>query len=116
MYKELIVISIVVVCCSCVCTVCVCGGNYKYRALRLNEGNFNWASEGVARKTRVLDVIYNASNNELVRTKTLVKNCIIQIDATPFKQWYLQHYNMVLGKQTNQKNERKMSKHLQAKI
>ena len=23
------------------------GGNYKFRALRLNEGNFNWASEGI---------------------------------------------------------------------
>ncbi len=42
---------------------------------------------GIARKTRVLDVMYNASNNELVRTKTLVKNCIIQIDSTPFRQW-----------------------------
>ena len=33
-------------------------------------------------------VVYNASNNELVRTKTLVKNAIVQIDATPFRQWY----------------------------
>ena len=43
----------------------------------------------IAHKTRILDVVYNASNNELVRTKTLVKNCIIQIDATPFRQWYV---------------------------
>ena len=42
---------------------------------------------GITRKTRVLDVVYNASNNELVRTKTLVKNAIVLIDATPFKQW-----------------------------
>ncbi len=35
---------------------------------------------------------YNASNNELVRTNTLVKNCIIEIDATPFKAWYDQFY------------------------
>ena len=41
----------------------------------------------ISRKTRILDVIYNASNNELVRTKTLVKNCIVQIDSTPFRQW-----------------------------
>jgi len=61
------------------------GGNMKFRALRLNEGNFNWASEGIAKKTKIVDVIYNASNNELVRTKTLVKNCIVTIDATPFK-------------------------------
>ncbi len=33
-------------------------------------------------------VVYNASNNELVRTKTLVKNAIVQIDATPFRQWF----------------------------
>ena len=44
---------------------------------------------GVSRKTRVLDVVYNASNNELVRTKTLVKNCVIQIDSTPFRQWFV---------------------------
>ena len=41
----------------------------------------------ITRKSRILDVVYNASNNELVRTKTLVKNCIVQIDSTPFKQW-----------------------------
>ena len=50
-----------------------------------------------ARKTRVLDVLYNASNNELVRTKTLVKNSIIQIDATPFRSWYEQHYGVKVG-------------------
>jgi small subunit ribosomal protein S8e len=74
------------------------GGNYKFRALRLKEGNFNWASEGVTRKTRILDVVYNASNNELVRTKTLVKNCIVQIDATPLTTWYLNHYGENIGK------------------
>lgn len=42
---------------------------------------------GVTRKTRIIDVVYNASNNELVRTKTLVKNCIVQVDSTPFRQW-----------------------------
>jgi small subunit ribosomal protein S8e len=26
-----------------------------------------------------------------------VKNAIIQIDATPFKQWYLQHYGIDLS-------------------
>ena len=42
---------------------------------------------GVTRKTRIIDVVYNASNNELVRTKTLVKNCVVQVDSTPFRQW-----------------------------
>merc|ERR1712007_99142 len=55
-------------------------------------------SEGCSRKTRILDVVYNASNNELVRTKTLVKNTIVQIDATSYRQWYEQHYGIVLGK------------------
>jgi len=73
------------------------GGNYKYRALRLHDGNFSWASEGIAKKTKIIDVIYNASNNELVRTKTLVKNCIVQIDATPFRQYYLKHYGIDIG-------------------
>jgi small subunit ribosomal protein S8e len=73
------------------------GGNYKYRALRLKEGNFNWPSEAMAKKTRILDIVYNASNNELVRTKTLVKNCIVQIDAAPFKTWYNTHYGADIG-------------------
>jgi len=79
-------------------TVRVRGGNYKYRALRLESGNFSWGSEAITRKSRILDVVYNASNNELVRTKTLVKNAIIQVDSTPFRQWYEQHYGIVLGK------------------
>ena len=45
-----------------------------------------------------MDVVYNASNNELVRTKTLVKNAIVQVDATLFKQWYLQRYGVDLSK------------------
>ncbi|CAO3659819.1 unnamed protein product [Rhizopus stolonifer] len=52
-----------------------------------------------SRKTRVLTVAYNASNNELVRTNTLVKSAVIQIDATPFRQWYESHYALPLGKQ-----------------
>jgi small subunit ribosomal protein S8e len=73
------------------------GGNYKFRALRLKEGNFNWASESVTKKARIINVVYNASNNELVRTNTLVKNCIVLIDATPFKAWYSNHYGVEVG-------------------
>ena len=90
------------------------GGNTKLRALRLDQGNFSWQTEACTRKVgwyhsrrtcigesqqapperiiigcmwqaRILDVSYNASNNELVRTKTLVKGAIIQIDASPYK-------------------------------
>ena len=50
------------------------------------------------RKTRILNVVYNASNNELVRTNTLVKGCIVQIDATPFRQWYEKHYGFTMEK------------------
>ncbi|KAG6470535.1 hypothetical protein ZIOFF_071608 [Zingiber officinale] len=74
------------------------GGNVKWRALRLDTGNYSWGSEAVTRKTRILDVVYNASNNELVRTQTLVKSAIVQVDAAPFKAWYLQHYGVELGK------------------
>ena len=81
----------------CVRSVRVRGGNSKFRALRLDHGNFSWGSEAVTRKTRVLDVVYNASNNELVRTQTLVKNAIVQIDAAPFKQYYQQHYGVEVG-------------------
>merc|ERR1712126_773269 len=74
------------------------GGNIKRRALRLDTGNFSWGSEAIARKARIIDTVYNASNNELVRTKTLVKNAIISIDAAPFRQWYEAHYATTLGR------------------
>merc|ERR1711894_164501 len=79
------------------------GGNKKYRALRLDQGNFSWGSEAITRKTRIIDVVYNAANNELVRTKTLVKNAIVVIDATPFRQWYEAHYALPLGHKKNAK-------------
>merc|ERR1712032_1193293 len=73
------------------------GGNRKFRALRLDSGNFSWGTEVCTRKVRILDVTYNASNNELVRTKTLVKGAIILIDAHPFKSWYESHYGVKIG-------------------
>ncbi|WP_411017925.1 hypothetical protein, partial [Salmonella sp. s39606] len=66
-------------------------------------GNFAWGSEGCTRKTRIIDVVYNASNNELVRTKTLVKNAIVVIDAVPFRQWYESHYALPLGRKKGAK-------------
>lgn len=47
--------------------------------------------------------MYNASNNELVRTKTLVKNCIVLIDSTPYRQWYESHYALPLGRKKGAK-------------
>ena len=97
------------------------GGNYKYRALRIDAGNFSWGSEAITRKTRVLDVVYNATNNELVRTKTIVKNCIVAIDANPFRQWYLKHYDVELNKKKIEESDKaraetKRSKHVLAKV
>lgn len=74
------------------------GGNTKFRAMRLDTGTYSWGSESISRKARIVSVVYNASNNELVRTNTLVKSAIVQIDATPFRQWYENHYGQALGR------------------
>merc|ERR1712038_2248098 len=79
-------------------TVRTMGGNQKFRALRLDHGNFGWASEGIARVSKIVDVTYNATSNELVRTKTLVKGAVILIDATPFRSYYENHYALALGR------------------
>jgi len=93
------------------------GGNMKYRALRLDKGNFAWGSENTTRKVRVVDVVYNSTNNELVRTKTLVKNMIVQVDATPFRQWYLKRFGVELGKKKGKETEaEKKSGHVLAKL
>ncbi|CAD7671918.1 unnamed protein product [Nyctereutes procyonoides] len=42
------------------------GGKKKYPALRLDE---------------LSDIVYKASNNELVHTKTLIRNCTVLITA-----------------------------------
>merc|ERR1711968_215785 len=101
-------------------TVRTRGGNTKYRALRLDTGNFSWATESITRKTRLLNVAYNSTNNELVRTNTLVKSGIIQIDAAPFKQWYEQFYGVTVGikksKKAEEEEEVKKSKHVERKI
>merc|ERR1712046_276355 len=101
-------------------TVRARGGNLKYRALRLDAGNFSWASESVTRKTRLLNVSYNSTNNELVRTNTLVKSGIVQIDATPFKQWYEQFYGVKIGKRSaakaGEEENKTISNHVQRKL
>ncbi|CCI48864.1 unnamed protein product [Albugo candida] len=84
------------------------GGHFKFRALRLETGNFSWGSEAVSRKTRILDVVYNASNNELVRTKTLVKSAVVSIDATPFRHWYETHYGVKIGVKKNTESTEKV--------
>ncbi|KAJ1928696.1 40S ribosomal protein, partial [Linderina macrospora] len=100
------------------------GGNKKFRAMRLDTGTFSWGSEAISRKARVVAVVYNASNNELVRTNTLVKGAIVQIDATPFRQWYENHYAQILGKKKRLSEEeaaespanKQRSRHLQRTV
>ena len=82
------------------------GGNRKFRALRLSTGSFSWGTEAVSKKARILNVVYNASNNELVRTNTLVKGCVVTIDAHPFQTWYEARYGVKVGqKKTGKKVE-----------
>jgi len=91
------------------------GGNYKVRALRLNSGNFAWGSEGVSTPTRIMDVVYNATNNELVRTKAVVKGAVVLVDASPFKQFYEKTYGISLGKKKEDLLE-KMDEKTKAKV
>jgi small subunit ribosomal protein S8e len=56
----------------------------------------------------------------LVRTNTLVKGCIVEIDAAPFRQWYEAHYAVPLGRKkasdTTEEAQEKKSNHLQRKL
>merc|ERR1711862_495241 len=93
------------------------GGNIKFRALRLDKGTFSWGTKKVTRKTRILGVLYNASNNEMVRTNTLVKSAIVSIDANPFKRWYSHHYGISTSKATDLKStERTKSNSVKRKL
>jgi len=51
-------------------------------------------------------VSFHPSNNELVRTNTLTKAAIVQIDAAPFRQWYEAHYGQNLGRRRQQKADK----------
>ena len=64
----------------------------------MDTGNWNWPGEACTRKARILTVVYNATSNELVRTNTLVKGAIVQIDSAPFNAWYQKYYDVTIGK------------------
>lgn len=49
---------------------------------------------------------FHPSNNELVRTNTLTKSAVVQIDAAPFRQWYEAHYGQSLGRRRQAKTEK----------
>lgn len=91
------------------------GGNKKFRALRINEGNFSFGSQNVTVKSKITQVKYNASNNELVRRAILVKNTIVSIDATPFKNWYQKRYGFDLQKKKAVEDSTKRSASLKKK-
>ena len=90
-----------------VTNVRVRGGNVKKRALFTDTGNFSMVSLGKSHKSKIISVAYNLSNNELARTNTLVKGCIVQIDATPFK-----HYANEIKSSYTKKNSTKLDKNL----
>ena len=62
---------------------------------------------------------FHPSNNELVRTNTLTKSAVVQIDAAPFRQWYEAHYGASLGRRRQAKAtteaEEKKSKSVEKK-
>lgn len=69
-------------------------GIIKHRALRLETGNFSWPTQGMAVRSRITNVVYNATNNELVRTNTLVRSAVVVVDAAPFRQWFIKYYGI----------------------
>merc|ERR1711967_116061 len=85
-------------------------GETRIHSVRTRGGN---------KKCRILNVVYNASNNELVRTNTLVKGSIVEVDSAPFRQWYEQHYGIKLGKKKEEGEDTtavKKSNHVTRKL
>ena len=55
-----------------------------------------------------------------MRTNTLTKSAVVQVDAAPFRQWYEAHYGQSLGRRRQQKagqteEETKKSKSVEKK-
>lgn len=67
------------------------GGNEKYQAWRLEVGKLLPGLRVVSAQNRDYCCVYNATNSELVRTKTLVKNRIVLIDSTRYQHWCESH-------------------------
>mmetsp|Transcript_7405 Transcript_7405/g.15873 ORF Transcript_7405/g.15873 Transcript_7405/m.15873 type:complete len:201 (+) Transcript_7405:48-650(+) len=86
-------------------------GNTKWRALRLDHGNFAWPTEKRAFKTKIISAVYNASNNEFVRTNTLTKGAVVLVDAAPFRLFYWKYYGLELGRKKEDSDMSKRSPH-----
>ena len=55
------------------------------------------------RKSCIIDVVYNASYNELVKAKTLVRNAIVVVDSAPFRRWYESHHPLPIRRKKRAK-------------
>ena len=60
--------------------------------------------------------MYNPSNNELLRTKTLVKNAIVSIDGNPFRLWFESHYSVPIGRRKSAANQNKTAAEKKAEL
>ena len=98
-----------------------CGGHIKTRALKNDHDNVSWGFEAISYKTRILDTAYNTTNNELFRTKTLVKSTIVNVDSTPLRLWYLKKFDVELEKKcleesNNLCTDTEMSRHVKVRL
>jgi small subunit ribosomal protein S8e len=45
-----------------------------------------------------------------VRTNTLTKSAVVQVDAAPFRQWFEAHYGQGIGRRRQQKGQEEEAK------
>nr|BAS01506.1 ribosomal protein S8 [Lotharella vacuolata] len=61
------------------------GGNFKFRAIKLNFGNFSWKSLMLNSRAKILATVKNITSDRLAKKRFLYKNTIVKIDSKPFK-------------------------------
>ncbi|WUR05197.1 ribosomal protein eS8 [Vairimorpha necatrix] len=61
------------------------GGNKKYKALRLNEGEFLYKSGNIINSSKIIEVMYHPTNNDYVRTNTITKSSVVKISSEGIK-------------------------------
>lgn len=60
------------------------GGSYKIRGLVINRGTFNWCSMSFHFSSSILSIVYNPSNDILLKKKILTKGSIVKIYSNDF--------------------------------
>ncbi|ABA27387.1 ribosomal protein S8 (nucleomorph) [Bigelowiella natans] len=60
------------------------GGNFKFKAISLGKGSFQWKTMQLSKNSKILSVLYNQANLKLVQKRNLSKGTIIKIDSMPF--------------------------------